>query len=138
MKMEPSRSPADDFRLPGAHLTSDIAVRGLNASPGGDDSGWASAPGAVALSASPLLASSDNDARLLAAFSGALGIDSATVTEDMAYNSIPEWDSVAHMTFVTEVETMFDIMLDTNDIIDMNTFGNVRNIVRKYGVQLGA
>lgn len=77
-----------------------------------------------------------NAERLLAAFSGALGIDPATVTDDMAYNSIPEWDSVAHMSFVTEVETLFDIMLDTSDIIDMSTFGNIRKILGKYGIRL--
>jgi hypothetical protein len=40
------------------------------------------------------------------------------------------------MTFVTEVETLFDIMLDTNDIIDMSSYGNIKKIIARYGVRL--
>lgn len=78
---------------------------------------------------------SDDD-RLLATFAGALGIDAGRVTDEFAYNSIPEWDSIGHMAFITEVEVLFGIMLDTNDIIDMSSYGNIRRILQRYGVRL--
>ena len=66
------------------------------------------------------------------AFAEALGIDEAQIDDDLKYNEIPEWDSVAHMTLVGEIEDSFEIMLDTNDIIDMSSFAKAKEIVSRY------
>jgi len=42
--------------------------------------------------------------------------------EELRYQSIPEWDSVGHMELITALEDTFDIMMDTDDIIDLNSF----------------
>jgi acyl carrier protein len=101
----------------------------------GNDGGRIAAADSLGMAFMNEVAPNDQQ-RLLAAFCGALGIDRETVTDELAYNSITEWDSVAHMTFVTEVETLFDIMLDTNDIIDMSSYGNIKKIIARYGVRL--
>jgi len=56
------------------------------------------------------------------------------ITDDLRYNSIPEWDSVAHMALVAELEDSYNIMLDTNDIVDMSSVGKIREILGKYDV----
>ncbi len=53
----------------------------------------------------------------------------------LQYNSIVEWDSVAHMALVAEIERVFDIMLDTDDIIDMSSVAKVKEILGKYDVK---
>ena len=68
-------------------------------------------------------------------FSSALGINPERVVDDLQYNSIDEWDSVAHMGLVAALEREFDIMLDTDDILDMSSVGKAREILRKYGVE---
>ena len=55
---------------------------------------------------------------LVACFVEALGVDEKLVVDDLEYNSIAQWDSVAHMTLIAALEERFDIMLDTDDIID--------------------
>ncbi len=70
--------------------------------------------------------------KLKTAFVEALGIDAAQVSDELKYNTIPEWDSVAHMTLVGEIEDAFDIMLDTDDIIDLSSFAKAKEIVSKY------
>ena len=55
-------------------------------------------------------------------FSETFAIDEKEVVDDLAYESIPSWDSVAHMAMVAEVEEIFDIMMDTDDIIEMSNF----------------
>lgn len=75
-----------------------------------------------------------NQQKLVEIFSGSLGIAAETVTDDLKYNSIPEWDSIGHMTLVTGVETEFDIMLDTSDIIDMSSVRIAKEILARYGV----
>ncbi len=73
--------------------------------------------------------------KLLNAFSKGLAIDRGKVSDKLAYNSIPEWDSVAHMALVAELELVFDIMLDTDDIIDMSSVGKTKEILAKYDVK---
>jgi len=79
-----------------------------------------------------------NDAKLTTCFSQSLGIPAESVTSDLAYNSIKEWDSVGHMALVASIEGAFDVMLDTNDILDMSSVQKAREILGKYGVSFGA
>ena len=60
--------------------------------------------------------------KMISIFSEVFGINEEEVVDDLAYASIQAWDSVAHMAMVAEVEEVFDIMMDTDDIIDMSTF----------------
>ena len=76
-----------------------------------------------------------NQEKLIKVFSEALGVDEKVITDELQYNSIPEWDSVAHMSLVAELEEAFDIMLDTDDIIDMSSPAKAREILAKYDVE---
>ena len=75
---------------------------------------------------------STNNEKLTAAFVTALDIDASAVTDELAYNSIEQWDSTAHMILIAELEDQFDVMLDTDDIIDMNSVGKAKEILGKY------
>jgi acyl carrier protein len=75
-----------------------------------------------------------NEQRLVKVFSESLEIDSSLVVEDLRYNSIPEWDSIAHMALVAGLESEFDIMMDTDDIIDMSSVKKAKEILVKYEV----
>lgn len=46
------------------------------------------------------------------------------------------WDSVAHMVLMSEIENAFDIMLDTDDVIDFSSFEKGKEILRKYDIEL--
>jgi acyl carrier protein len=72
--------------------------------------------------------------RLKAAFAESLGIPVAAITDELGYNRIPQWDSVAHMALVAAIEQEFDILIDTDDVVDMSSFAKAREIVAKYGV----
>jgi acyl carrier protein len=63
-----------------------------------------------------------------------LMIDPARISDDLEYNSIPEWDSVAHMALVAAIEDAYDIMLDTDEIIAMSSVGQIREILKKHDV----
>ena len=62
-------------------------------------------------------------------FADALGIDVGTVSDGLAYNSIPQWDSVAHMGLIAQLE-------DCYGVIDMSSVAKAREILAKYGVAL--
>ena len=55
-------------------------------------------------------------------------------TEELKYNDIPEWDSIGHMTLMSGLEEGFNIMLETDDIIDFSSFKKGIDILKKYKV----
>lgn len=70
------------------------------------------------------------------AFVAALGIGSDANFDALAYGVTPGWDSVAHMNLVAEIENTFNVMLSTEDVIDMSSFSKAKEIVAKQGVSL--
>ncbi len=58
------------------------------------------------------------------------------MTDDLTYQSIKQWDSIGHMAMIAAIESAFDIMMDTNDIIDMSSFAKAREIIQKYGIDI--
>ena len=54
------------------------------------------------------------------------------------YQDIVEWDSVGHMTLMSGLEEAFDIMLDTDDIIDFESYEKGIEILKKYNVDFDA
>ena len=54
----------------------------------------------------------------------------------MKYQEIPNWDSVGHMGLVAAIEDAFDIMMDTDDIIEFSSFEKGMEILRKYDVEI--
>lgn len=77
----------------------------------------------------------NNEQKLREIFAEALQINIERVTDDLSYNSIPEWDSIAHMTLIAEVDNVFDTMLDTDDVLDMNSYAKAKEILVKYDIQ---
>ncbi len=70
--------------------------------------------------------------KLKNAFVRALGIDVNLVTDSLAYQSIPQWDSITHMILISEIETEFEISIKTDDVIDLSSFAKALEIVNKY------
>lgn len=65
--------------------------------------------------------------------------DSFEITEDklagLKYQQIELWDSVGHMTLVANLEDSFDIMMETDDIIDLSSYERGLEILsQKYNV----
>lgn len=75
-----------------------------------------------------------NEEKLRKVFAEALEIDEQQITNDLTYNTIPEWDSIAHMTLIAEIDDQFDTMLDTDDVLDMSSFAKAKEILIKYDV----
>lgn len=57
------------------------------------------------------------------------------LNDQLVYQGIPAWDSIGHMEMVAELEDVFGIMLETEDIIDFNSYAKGKEILQKYGVK---
>lgn len=54
----------------------------------------------------------------------------------LTYQSTELWDSVGHMTLVAALEDTFDIMMETDDIIDFSSYEKGIEILKeKYNVK---
>jgi len=61
------------------------------------------------------------------AFKAAFDVDSNQVTLDTSASDIPLWDSVGHLSLASNLEEVFGISLDVDELMEME---NVREIVR--------
>lgn len=69
-------------------------------------------------------------------FAETLSLDKSQLGAGLTYQSVPEWDSVGHMQLIAALEAAFDIMLDTDDIIDLSSYETGKKLLRKYGVEI--
>ena len=76
----------------------------------------------------------DNNQILINAFVDSLRIKDSLVKDELSYNEIPQWDSLAHMTLVAKIEEEFDVMLDTNEILDMSSVKMIKDILTNHGI----
>ena len=70
------------------------------------------------------------------AFINSLSISKNVNLEKLEYQSITEWDSIGHMTLISELENVFNISIDTDDIVDFSSFKKGQEILAKYKVEL--
>lgn len=70
---------------------------------------------------------------LVAVFVEALSLPPEVEVRGLAYRAIPQWDSVAHMVLVARLEERFDVMLDTDEVLDLSSFTRCREILARHG-----
>ena len=56
------------------------------------------------------------------------------LNETFTFKNVPQWDSVAHLSLISELEDAFDIMFDSEDILHYGSYENGKKILEKYGV----
>lgn len=55
---------------------------------------------------------------------------------ELEYQGIELWDSVGHMGMIASLEDAFDIMFETDDIIDFNSYQKGKELLKKYNVEI--
>jgi acyl carrier protein len=50
------------------------------------------------------------------------------------YGQTKGWDSIAHMTLIAAIETQFDVMLSTEELIALSSFSKARELLQHHGV----
>ncbi|KHT40108.1 MULTISPECIES: hypothetical protein [Pectobacterium] len=66
-------------------------------------------------------------------------MDIFSISQDVllgfTYQDTASWDSVGHMTMIVAIEEAFDIMIDTDDIIDFSSYEKGIEILKKYDIE---
>ncbi|MCW3797594.1 acyl carrier protein [Sphingomonas sp. BN140010] len=51
------------------------------------------------------------------------------VQDDLAYGSIPGWDSLAHVSLMLQIESDYDVEIDEDTMVELTTVGAIRKYV---------
>lgn len=70
------------------------------------------------------------------AFMNSFELEENQLGAELKYQSIPQWDSVGHMQLIATLEESFDIMFDTDDIIDFDSYEKGKELLKKYSVEI--
>jgi hypothetical protein len=73
--------------------------------------------------------------RLEVVFRKALELPADFVLKGLEYQQ-QTWDSVAHLRLVTAIETEFDVMYETDDILGMSSFEKAVETLKRLGVEM--
>lgn len=52
----------------------------------------------------------------------------------LKYEGLGKWDSVSHMDLIADLESAFDIQMDTKDVLDLSNYEKGKEVLAKYGV----
>ena len=79
-----------------------------------------------------------NEARYRGIFRDIFGVPDSALNETFTFKDVKAWDSMTHLTLINELETAFDVMFETEDVLHFGGFENGRRILEKYGVDFSA
>lgn len=78
----------------------------------------------------------NNKEKYAQAFIETFEIKDSSILEGLQYTGIEAWDSVGHMALIAALEDAFDIMMETDDIIDLSSFEKGMEILgQNYDVE---
>jgi len=80
--------------------------------------------------------SSSTDKKLNDILAKVLLIDESKISDGMSRKSVKEWDSMAHLMLVSEIESAFEVTMDDDDIMEIQTVADVKKTLKKLGINV--
>ncbi len=68
-------------------------------------------------------------------FMECFSVDEGVLNDKFVYQCVPTWDSVGHMGMIAAIEETFDIMMETDDIINFGSYTIGIEILGKYNIE---
>ncbi len=73
-----------------------------------------------------------------AVFVECFGVKPGQLNAEFVYQCVPAWDSVGHMGMIAALEEAFNIVMETEDIIEFSSYTVGMEKLAKYGVDMTA
>lgn len=67
-------------------------------------------------------------------FGNVFSVAEDQLNETFTFANIEFWDSISHLTLISELEEAFDVFFETEDILHFGGYENGIEILKKYGV----
>ena len=68
-------------------------------------------------------------------FKDIFGVEDSALNEEFTFKNVENWDSLTHLTLISELEAAFDVMFETDDILHFGGYLNGIEILKRYGVE---
>lgn len=65
-----------------------------------------------------------------------LSIEKDKDITNLKYQDVDEWDSIGHMSLISNLEEKFKISFETDDIVDFSSYSKGIEILKKYKVDI--
>tara|TARA_Y100001970_G_scaffold277722_1_gene382365 strand:+ start:10053 stop:10298 length:246 start_codon:yes stop_codon:yes gene_type:complete len=76
--------------------------------------------------------SDDVQEQLLSVFRSVFEIDDLQIADDMTADNIEQWDSLAHITLITEVEKSFEVRFRNAEVARLKNIGDLKALINKH------
>jgi len=80
--------------------------------------------------------SSSIDEKLKDILTKVLLLDESKISDGMSRKNVEEWDSMAHLMLVSEIESAFEVTMDDDDIMEIQTVGDIKKTLKKLGISV--
>lgn len=70
-----------------------------------------------------------------AVFCKVLNVKADVLNENFTFKDVPQWDSVAHLSLISELEETFDVFFESEDILHYGSYLNGIEIMKRYGIE---
>ncbi len=60
-----------------------------------------------------------------------LNVDQSSLNDDLGPGDITQWDSLAHQALILSLEQEFEVRLDIDEVLDMETVGDIVEILEQ-------
>lgn len=68
-------------------------------------------------------------------FLDCFSVDKGMLDDKFVYQCVTDWDSVGHMGMIAAIEDTFNIMMETDDIINFSSYTVGKEILAKYDIE---
>ena len=62
-------------------------------------------------------------------------VNAKDLNSSFNFKDVEKWDSMTHLTLISELENAFDVMFETDDILHFGGYENGMKILARYGVE---
>ncbi len=63
-----------------------------------------------------------------------LNVNADVLNENFTFKAVEQWDSVAHLSLISELEEVFDVFFESEDILHYGSYKNGIKILERYGI----
>ena len=78
--------------------------------------------------------SDSTDKKLKDILTKILLIDETKISDNMSRKNVKEWDSMAHLMLVSEIESVFEVTMNDDDIMEIQTVADIKKTLQKLGI----
>jgi len=74
--------------------------------------------------------------KLAAIIKKIFGASPEEINDEMSPDTIPNWDSMNYLLFISEVEKEFNILFTVDEVMEARTLGDIKGYIKAKGVSL--